>query len=1170
MLRPVSFLLTVVVLFAQLNATALLPSKVNASPCGEPQKIYLPILNAMSQPNLTEHLESIIRKDAAFPYDGLITQVFATTVNVMPVGSRTVLRDVALPAHISSDTIQIGYAVRLDQTAAKPTVLAIFEQFADPEMFNYAGLGVKVPANPSVTVKATKTGWLVSWGAVPGATKYILYKNDTPDGDSPEEVIQLGGSTLSYTVGYEDPFIYYAVKACSGYLESDVSLWMTDMTPPAAPTWKVHTYQTEGHYLEWTHTAPADVKEFIVYRNFQLGDQSAAEVTRTANLNTIVDYVNMSDYFGVQAVDWSGINKSAIVWWGPYDPTPATPANFAANLVEGGGYVCTWDTTTKAVNYVVQGINPNDELSDWTPYYNGPITNTPALRLDGITTFRVAAVGIDGSMSGWSAADTDDNPPPQPILSIVNGAKQVTVGLAANDTSHTAIGFSHYILETAAGSAGQGATTVDARATFDSFPRVFAGETGVTIYYRLTPVDWAGNVGTPTAWTPGTPLTFGDGGATIQDKFDTYGGTALTPIDSLYWLQLAKVEQAESWTFSPANKASWVSTDLAEGTKAIRVLSSDPGLGTTLRLVKAMNLTQEGRFTNDDYLVIQNRLADIGYQKVTITFYNTTGYPNGSGYQRTFDTTVDFGSPFVAKRSEFAAYGASPSWATIAGMEIFIENFDLMGGLDMTVDDIRIVKADPEDVAAYNDTGLAWDYARSSDDTYGCWEWHIYPGNRTGEPFKPFSFGQVNTAYGTPDQWYLAHKPIGTDVVVGTIQAGIFHKENGQGGLAFYIKDVSLNHWTMYAIETENVGDTVKLVKWVDGTRTELGSASFAFISAAGGTTGQTIWVGADFSEYDADGGRIKVYASTIEGNLIQASNLKISVQDTEIGSGGSVGLLSYQANVRFVNFTAGSPAHADVADVAKALDGPIVAGDVRRVHYNLDLNRWEYTDDGTTMVAVSAPADANKVDKTSVARPGVTRLYRRDNDSNYSVQNHYDGSRWWLRGYNGDTFHAECRVAYADYAPNATYLGGYDATGLKSVGSVMYRNVNLALTNGQWTAITWTNYLYNTGSYWNGATRLTAARTGWHIIYCMVNIDSNGGAAANYIARLLRNGGSIEAQHNEKFPSSVGNGFITLSITTWMTAGDYFETFVTISGSSGILNCTNSYAYMGLISLEA
>ena len=45
----------------------------------------------------------------------------------------------------------------------------------------------------------------------------------------------------------------------------------------------------------------------------------------------------------------------------------------------------------------------------------------------------------------------------------------------------------------------------------------------------------------------------------------------------------------------------------------------------------------------------------------------------------------------------------------------------------------------------------------------------------------------------------------------------------------------------------------------------------------------------------------------------------------------------------------------------------------------------------------------------------GVTRLYRRDDDSDYSVQTHWTGAHWFLRGYNGDTFHAEARVSYSD-----------------------------------------------------------------------------------------------------------------------------------------------------------
>ena len=56
----------------------------------------------------------------------------------------------------------------------------------------------------------------------------------------------------------------------------------------------------------------------------------------------------------------------------------------------------------------------------------------------------------------------------------------------------------------------------------------------------------------------------------------------------------------------------------------------------------------------------------------------------------------------------------------------------------------------------------------------------------------------------------------------------------------------------------------------------------------------------------------------------------------------------------------------------------------------------------------------------TSAARPGPYKLYRREEDNDYSVQVSYDGTRWLLRGYSGDAFHAEARVAYADVAGSA------------------------------------------------------------------------------------------------------------------------------------------------------
>lgn len=85
--------------------------------------------------------------------------------------------------------------------------------------------------------------------------------------------------------------------------------------------------------------------------------------------------------------------------------------------------------------------------------------------------------------------------------------------------------------------------------------------------------------------------------------------------------------------------------------------------------------------------------------------------------------------------------------------------------------------------------------------------------------------------------------------------------------------------------------------------------------------------------------------------------------------------------------------------------------------------------------------AFGNKTDKTSSVRPGVTKLYRRDDNSDFNVQTNWNGSYWHLRGYNGDTFHAECQVGFANNADTVDGIHGTsfirtDAAALWSLAS--------------------------------------------------------------------------------------------------------------------------------------
>jgi hypothetical protein len=75
--------------------------------------------------------------------------------------------------------------------------------------------------------------------------------------------------------------------------------------------------------------------------------------------------------------------------------------------------------------------------------------------------------------------------------------------------------------------------------------------------------------------------------------------------------------------------------------------------------------------------------------------------------------------------------------------------------------------------------------------------------------------------------------------------------------------------------------------------------------------------------------------------------------------------------------------------------------------------------------INISSGVISNYIYDTRNTR-GATRLYRRDDDSDYSVQTYWTGTHWFIRGYNGDIFHAETRVGYSD-----------------STGSVAWTNVS-------------------------------------------------------------------------------------------------------------------------------
>ena len=75
----------------------------------------------------------------------------------------------------------------------------------------------------------------------------------------------------------------------------------------------------------------------------------------------------------------------------------------------------------------------------------------------------------------------------------------------------------------------------------------------------------------------------------------------------------------------------------------------------------------------------------------------------------------------------------------------------------------------------------------------------------------------------------------------------------------------------------------------------------------------------------------------------------------------------------------------------------------------------------------------------------GVTRLYRRDANNDYSVQTNWTGTYWQLEGYNADTYHAPVRVEKSEVADSALSVAYSNVTGTPTIPTVGNGTVTIA-----------------------------------------------------------------------------------------------------------------------------
>ena len=134
----------------------------------------------------------------------------------------------------------------------------------------------------------------------------------------------------------------------------------------------------------------------------------------------------------------------------------------------------------------------------------------------------------------------------------------------------------------------------------------------------------------------------------------------------------------------------------------------------------------------------------------------------------------------------------------------------------------------------------------------------------------------------------------------------------------------------------------------------------------------------------------------------------------------------------------------------------------------------------------------------------GVTRLYRRDDNSDYNVQTYWAASGlskhlWRLHGYHGDNSHSGCQVEYADHAGTAK-----KTTGMPSITNPVNSNLIANGTSSKKSTVDITKYgiAQDSGARW-GIFTTNMAGGSWpnHAVwvYSTTNWTAGNSVAANH-----------------------------------------------------------------------
>jgi hypothetical protein len=185
--------------------------------------------------------------------------------------------------------------------------------------------------------------------------------------------------------------------------------------------------------------------------------------------------------------------------------------------------------------------------------------------------------------------------------------------------------------------------------------------------------------------------------STFYDDFRRYGnGDGTQDLESLCWLQLSDFDDPDDWTpFSSSVAANTTPGEFVEGNGGVKWTADNAndqvyGYG--------IDLAPTHRFTADDYVTLFYYIHSASATRIRLSFFGASG-------EFYYDITdLAAGAHYLkVKRSEFDVLSGAPDWN-----EGQTPRFEVDDAIEVTFDDLRLVKASALDPAGYSNTGDAW------------------------------------------------------------------------------------------------------------------------------------------------------------------------------------------------------------------------------------------------------------------------------------------------------------------------------------------------------------------------------------------------------------------------------------------------------------------------------